>query len=193
MQDFGLVLLEKMKDMASELSERYQHNYSMFATPAEGLSGKFTMKDRKKYGVIDKVNDRDYYTNSNHVPVYYKCTASQKARIECPYHRLTLGGHIFYVEADYDPTKNPDAIDVVNRIARDNNGGYISFNHNQGRCNYCNFESDDPNLATGDTCPHCGRKGCWDQLSRVTGYLISTTDRWNNGKINELKDRVVHM
>lgn len=193
MQDFGLVLLEKMKDMASELSERYQHNYSMFATPAEGLSGKFTMKDRKKYGVIDKVNDRDYYTNSNHVPVYYKCTASQKARIECPYHRLTLGGHIFYVEADYDPTKNPDAIDVVNRIARDNNGGYISFNHNQGRCNYCNFESDDPNLVTGDTCPHCGRKGCWDQLSRVTGYLISTTDRWNNGKINELKDRVVHM
>ena len=193
MQDFGLVLLEKMKDMASELSERYQHNYSIFATPAEGLSGKFTMKDRKKYGVIDKVNDRDYYTNSNHVPVYYKCTASQKARIECPYHRLTLGGHIFYVEADYDPTKNPDAIDVVNRIARDNNGGYISFNHNQGRCNYCNFESDDPNLATGDTCPHCGRKGCWDQLSRVTGYLISTTDRWNNGKINELKDRVVHM
>jgi ribonucleoside-triphosphate reductase len=193
MQDFGLVLLEKMKDLASELSEQYQHNYSMFATPAEGLSGKFTMKDRKKYGVIDKVNDRDYYTNSNHVPVYYKCTASQKARIECPYHRLTLGGHIFYVEADYDPTKNPDAIDVVNRIARDNNGGYISFNHNQGRCNYCNFESDDPNLATGDTCPHCGRKGCWDQLSRVTGYLISTTDRWNNGKINELKDRVVHM
>lgn len=193
LQDFGLGMLALMKHRANELSEKYQHNYSILATPAEGLSGKFTKKDKKEFGIIEGVTDRDYYTNSNHVPVYYKCTASHKAEIECPYHQYTLGGHIFYVEADYDPTKNPEAIDIINKIARDNDGGYISFNHNQGRCNYCNYESDDPTLVHGSTCPNCGRKGSWDQLSRVTGYLISTTDRWNNGKLCELNDRVQHM
>jgi ribonucleoside-triphosphate reductase len=193
LQDFGLGMLALMKHRAGELSEQYQHNYAILATPAEGLSGKFTKKDKKEFGIIEGVTDRDYYTNSNHVPVYYKCTASHKAKIECPYHKYTTAGHIFYVEADYDPTKNPEAIDRVNRIAIDNDGGYISFNHNQGRCNYCNYESDDPTLVHGSTCPNCGRKGSWDQLSRVTGYLISTTDRWNNGKLGELNDRVQHM
>ena len=193
MQAFGLTLIGDMHLEAGKLSEEYQHNYSILATPAEGLSGKFTKKDKKEFGIIQGVTDKEYYTNSNHVPVYYKCSASHKAKIECPYHKYTRGGHIFYVEADYDPTKNPEAIDAINTIARANDGGYISFNHNQGRCNYCNFESDDPNLVHGSTCPNCGRKDSWDQLSRVTGYLISTTDRWNNGKINELKDRVVHM
>lgn len=193
LQEHGLVLLELMKQRADELSLKYQHNYGILATPAEGLSGKFTKKDKKEFGIIEGVTDRDYYTNSNHVPVYYKCTASHKAKIECPYHKYTTAGHIFYVEADYDPTKNPEAIDRVNRIAIDNDGGYISFNHNQGRCNYCNYESDDPTLVHGSTCPNCGRKGSWDQLSRVTGYLISTTDRWNNGKLCELNDRVQHM
>lgn len=193
LQSQGLAMLSMMKQKADELSEKYQHNYSILATPAEGLSGKFTKKDRKEFGIIEGVTDRDYYTNSNHVPVYYKCTASHKARIECPYHQYTLGGHIFYVEADYDPTKNPEAIDIINKIARDNDAGYISFNHNQGRCNYCNYESDDPTLSMGDTCPHCGRKGAWDQLSRITGYLVSTTDRWGGGKLAELNDRVQHM
>ena len=193
LQDFGLGMLSLMKHRAGELSEQYQHNYSILATPAEGLSGKFTKKDRKEFGIIEGVTDRDYYTNSNHVPVYYKCTASHKAKIECPYHQYTLGGHIFYVEADYDPTKNPEAIDIINKIARDNDAGYISFNHNQGRCNYCNYESDDPTLVHGSTCPHCGRKGAWDQLSRITGYLVSTTDRWGDGKLAELNDRVQHM
>lgn len=193
LQEFGLTLISCMHEKAGELSDRYQHNYSILATPAEGLSGKFTKRDKKEFGIIPGVTDKEYYTNSNHVPVYYKCTASHKAKIECPYHKYTRGGHIFYVEADYDPTKNPDAIDVINRIARDNDGGYISFNHNQGRCNYCNYESDDPTLVHGATCPNCGRKDSWDQLSRVTGYLISTTDRWNGGKLGELRDRVVHM
>lgn len=192
MQQFGLALLENMKIKANDLSVRYQHNYSMFATPAEGLAGKFTIKDRNEFGIIPGVTDRDYYTNSTHVPVYYKCTAKQKAEIECPYHSLTLGGHIFYVEADYDPTKNPEAIDTINRIARDNNGGYISFNHPQGRCNHCNYESDDPTLVMGSTCPCCGREGSWDILQRITGYLVSTTDRWNHGKVAELHDRVIH-
>ena len=193
LQEFGLTLISSMHEKAGELSNQYQHNYSILATPAEGLSGKFTKKDRKEFGIIPGVTDKEYYTNSNHVPVYYKCSASHKAQIECPYHKYTRGGHIFYVEADYDPTKNPEAIDVINRIAIDNDGGYISFNHNQGRCNYCNYESDDPTLVHGSTCPNCGRKGSWDQLSRITGYLISTTDRWNNGKLGELNDRVTHM
>lgn len=192
MQSFGLALIENLKIEANNMSEQYKHNYSILATPAEGLSGKFTDRDRKLFGVIPGVTDRDYYTNSNHVPVYYKCTASHKAEIECPYHKNTLGGHIFYVESDYDPTKNPEAIDVINRIARDFDGGYISFNHNQGRCNHCNYESDDPNLVMGSTCPNCHTEGSWDQLSRITGYLISTTDRWNDGKMAELKDRVIH-
>jgi ribonucleoside-triphosphate reductase len=193
MQEFGLSLIDCMKQNANILSEQYQHNYSILATPAEGLSGKFTARDKKNYGDIPGVTDREYYTNSSHVPVYYKCPASHKAKIECPYHELELGGHIFYVEADYDPTKNPEAIDVINKIARDNNGGYISFNHNQGRCNQCGFESHDPNLVMGDECPHCKSQGSWDQLSRVTGYLISTTDRWNKGKLAELQDRVTHI
>ena len=193
LQEFGLALIKGMHEKAGELSNQYQHNYSILATPAEGLSGKFTKRDKKEFGIIPGVTDKEYYTNSNHVPVYYKCSASHKAQIECPYHKYTRGGHIFYVEADYDPTKNPEAIDAINRIAIDNDGGYISFNHNQGRCNYCNFESDDPNLVHGSTCPNCGRKDSWDQLSRITGYLISTTDRWNNGKLGELNDRVIHM
>lgn len=192
MQQFGLALLENMKIRANDLSVQYQHNYSMFATPAEGLAGKFTIKDRKQYGAIKGVTDREYYTNSTHVPVYYSCSASQKAAIECPYHSLTLGGHIFYVEADYDPTKNPEAIDTINRIARDHNGGYISFNHPQGRCNNCNYESDDPALVMGSTCPCCGKEHSWDILQRITGYLVSTTDRWNQGKVAELHDRVIH-
>lgn len=193
MQAFGLTLIGDMHLEAGKLSEKYQHNYSILATPAEGLSGKFTKRDQKEFGIIQGVTDKEYYTNSNHVPVYYKCSASHKAKIECPYHKYTRGGHIFYVEADYDPTKNPEAIDAINTIARANDGGYISFNHNQGRCNYCNYESDDPNLVHGDTCPHCGRKGAWDQLSRITGYLVSTTDRWGQGKLAELNDRVQHM
>ena len=193
LQAFGLTLIGDMHLEAGKLSEKYQHNYSILATPAEGLSGKFTKRDQKEFGIIQGVTDKEYYTNSNHVPVYYKCSASHKAKIECPYHKYTRGGHIFYVEADYDPTKNPEAIDAINTIARANDGGYISFNHNQGRCNYCNYESDDPNLVHGDTCPHCGRKGAWDQLSRITGYLVSTTDRWGQGKLAELNDRVQHM
>lgn len=191
LQEYGLNLIKDMYYRALELSEKYQHNYSILATPAEGLSGKFTKKDKKEFGVIKGVTDKEYYTNSNHVPVYYKCSASHKAQIECPYHKYTRGGHIFYVEADYDPTKNPEAIDKINRIAIDCDGGYISFNHNQGRCNNCNYESNDPNLVMGSKCPMCGMD-TWDQLSRVTGYLISTTDRWNSGKLGELRDRVNH-
>ena len=97
-------------DKANEYSDKYQHNYSVLATPAEGLSGKFTAKDKKSFGILPGITDREYYTNSNHVPVYYKCSARHKAEVEAPYHDLTRGGHIFYVEIDGDATHNPSTI-----------------------------------------------------------------------------------
>ena len=109
-QELGLKIVTYMRDRVNEFCDRYHHNYSVLATPAEGLSGKFTKKDRKQFGIIPGVTDRDYYTNSNHVPVYYKCSARHKAEVEAPYHDLTRGGHIFYVEIDGDATHNPQVI-----------------------------------------------------------------------------------
>ena len=188
-QELGLKIVTYMRDRANEFSEQYHHNYSVLATPAEGLSGKFTKKDRKEFGVIPGVTDRDYYTNSNHVPVYYKCTALQKAKIEAPYHDLTRGGHIFYVEMDGDATHNPSVIASVVDMMDKYNMGYGSVNHNRNRCLDCGYENADANL---EVCPKCGSHHI-DKLQRITGYLVGTTDRWNSGKLAELHDRVTHI
>ena len=188
-QELGLKIITYMRDRANEFSEQYHHNYSILATPAEGLSGKFTKKDRKEFGVIPGVTDRDYYTNSNHVPVYYKCTALQKAKIEAPYHDLTRGGHIFYVEIDGDATHNPSVIASVVDMMDKYNMGYGSVNHNRNRCMDCGYENADTNLTV---CPKCGSHHI-DKLQRITGYLVGTTDRWNSGKLAELHDRVTHI
>ena len=188
-QELGLKLITYMRDRANEFSDQYHHNYSILATPAEGLSGKFTKKDRKEFGVIPGVTDRDYYTNSNHVPVYYKCTALQKAKIEAPYHDLTRGGHIFYVEIDGDATHNPSVIASVVDMMDKYNMGYGSVNHNRNRCLDCGYENADTNLTV---CPKCGSHHI-DKLQRITGYLVGTTDRWNSGKLAELHDRVTHI
>ena len=188
-QELGLKIITYMRDRANEFSDQYHHNYSILATPAEGLSGKFTKKDRKEFGVIPGVTDRDYYTNSNHVPVYYKCTALQKAKIEAPYHDLTRGGHIFYVEIDGDATHNPSVIASVVDMMDKYNMGYGSVNHNRNRCLDCGYENADTNLTV---CPKCGSHHI-DKLQRITGYLVGTTDRWNSGKLAELHDRVTHI
>ena len=188
-QELGLKIITYMRDRANEFSDQYHHNYSILATPAEGLSGKFTKKDRKEFGVIPGVTDRDYYTNSNHVPVYYKCTALQKAKIEAPYHDLTRGGHIFYVEIDGDATHNPSVIASVVDMMGKYNMGYGSVNHNRNRCLDCGYENADTNLTV---CPKCGSHHI-DKLQRITGYLVGTTDRWNSGKLAELHDRVTHI
>ena len=188
-QELGLKIVTYMRDRANEFSEKYHHNYSVLATPAEGLSGKFTKKDRKEFGVIPGITDRDYYTNSNHVPVYYKCTALQKAKIEAPYHDLTRGGHIFYVEIDGDATHNPAVISSVVDMMDKYNMGYGSVNHNRNRCLDCGYENADANL---EVCPKCGSHHI-DKLQRITGYLVGTTDRWNSGKLAELHDRVTHI
>ncbi|MCQ2288727.1 MAG: anaerobic ribonucleoside triphosphate reductase [Muribaculaceae bacterium] len=187
-QKLGLRIVGHMRDRANEFSERYQHNYSILATPAEGLSGRFTKNDRKEFGVIPGVTDKDYYTNSNHVPVYYHCSPKHKAMIEAPYHDLTRGGHIFYVEIDGDATHNPEAISNVVDLMDRYNMGYCSVNHNRNRCIHCGYEDAQEGLKT---CPRCGSKDI-DRLQRITGYLVGTTDRWNSGKLAELKDRVVH-
>ena len=188
-QELGQKIVTYMRDRANEFSEQYHHNYSILATPAEGLSGKFTKKDRKQFGVIPGVTDRDYYTNSNHVPVYYKCTALKKAQVEAPYHDLTRGGHIFYVEIDGDATHNPSVIESVVDMMDKYNMGYGSVNHNRNRCLDCGYENADANL---EVCPKCGSHHI-DKLQRITGYLVGTTDRWNSGKLAELHDRVTHI
>lgn len=187
-QELGLCIVTYMRDRANEFSEQYHHNYSVLATPAEGLSGRFTKYDRKEFGIIPGVTDRDYYTNSNHVPVYYKCSARHKAEVEAPYHDLTRGGHIFYVEMDGDATHNPEVIMGVVDMMDQLNMGYGSVNHNRNRCMDCGYENADPDLKA---CPHCGSHNI-DRLQRITGYLVGTTDRWNHGKLAELKDRVTH-
>ena len=187
-QQLGLKIVTYMRDRVNEFSERYKHNYSVLATPAEGLSGKFTRRDRKDFGEIPGVTDKIYYTNSNHVPVYYKCSPKHKAEIEAPYHELTRGGHIFYVEIDGDATHNPEAIANVVDLMDKYNMGYCSVNHNRNRCMDCGYEDATDGL---EECPNCHGHNI-DRLQRITGYLVGTTDRWNSGKLAELKDRVVH-
>ncbi len=187
-QQLGLRIVDYMRCRCNEFSEKYHHNFSLLATPAEGLSGKFTKVDRKKYGVLEGITDRDYYTNSNHVPVYYKCSARHKAEVEAPYHEMTRAGHIFYVEMDGDATHNPQAIMNVVDMMDHYNMGYGSVNHNRNRCMDCGFENAEAGLAV---CPQCGSTHI-DRLQRITGYLVGTTDRWNSGKLAELKDRVIH-
>ncbi len=187
-QQLGLKIVTYMRDRVNEFSERYQHNYSVLATPAEGLAGKFTRRDRKDFGEIPGVTDKIYYTNSNHVPVYYKCSPKHKAEVEAPYHELTRGGHIFYVEIDGDATHNPEAIANVVDLMDKYNMGYCSVNHNRNRCMDCGYEDATEDL---HECPECHGHNI-DRLQRITGYLVGTTDRWNSGKLAELKDRVVH-
>ncbi len=187
-QNFGLRIVGHMRSRANEYSEEFGHNYSILATPAEGLSGKFTTRDRKSFGILPGITDKIYYTNSNHVPVYYHCSPRHKAEIEAPYHEITRGGHIFYVEIDGDATHNPDAVSSIVDLMDKYNIGYSSVNHNRNRCMDCGYEDAAENL---EECPVCHSHNI-DRLQRITGYLVGTTDRWNRAKLSELNDRVVH-
>ena len=187
-QELGLRIVGHMRDKANEFSERFQHNFSVLATPAEGLSGRFTRLDKKDFGVIKGITDKEYYTNSNHVPVYYHCSPRHKAEVEGPYHELTRGGHIFYVEMDGDATHNPKAIMNIVDLMDKYDIGYCSVNHTRNRCMDCGYEDAQKELKC---CPVCGSENI-DRLQRITGYLVGTTDRWNKAKLAELNDRIVH-
>ena len=186
-QKLGLRIIKHMRSRVNEYCEEYGHNYSVLATPAEGLSGKFTKIDHKTFGEIPGVTDKDYYTNSNHVPVYYHCSPRHKAQVEAPYHELTRGGHIFYVEIDGDATHNEESIMQIVDMMDKYNLGYGSVNHNRNHCPKCGYENAEKGV---DSCPKCGTK--FETIQRITGYLVGTTDRWNSGKLAELNDRVVH-
>ena len=164
-QELGLKIVRHMRERVIMHSENYKHNYSVLATPAEGLSGKFTKGDKEKYGVIEGITDKEYYTNSNHVPVYYKCRPSHKASVEGPYHELTGGGHIFYVEMDGDATHNPEAIMKIVDLMDVYNIGYCSINHNRNRCMDCGHENAEKEMKV---CPKCGSTDI-DTLQRITG------------------------
>ncbi|MCR5160121.1 MAG: anaerobic ribonucleoside triphosphate reductase, partial [Prevotella sp.] len=151
-QELGVRIITRMRDKVLEYCEQYQHNYSVLATPAEGLSGKFTRRDRKDFGELPGITDKIYYTNSNHVPVYYHCSPKHKAEVEAPYHNLTRGGHIFYVEIDGDATHNPQAIADVVDLMDKYDMGYCSVNHNRNRCMDCGYEDATEDLKE---CPKC--------------------------------------
>ena len=187
-QELGLRIIAHMSERVNGYAETFQHNFTFFATPAEGLAGRFTKMDRKKFGVIPGVTDKDYYTNSSHVPVYFHCTPQHKAAIEGPYHKYENAGHIFYVEIDGDATHNPEAIMSIVDLMDKYDIGYGSVNHNRNRCLDCGYEDATEGL---EECPHCHGHNI-DTLQRITGYLVGTTNRWNSAKLAELKDRVVH-
>ena len=188
-QKLGLKIVDYMNRLCKMVGTLEHLNISLIATPAEGLSGKFVKKDRADFGVIPNVTDRDYYTNSNHVPVWYKCTMEHKMKIEAPYHAMTPAGHIAYLEVDGDPEKNVKAVEQMVNLMRKYNVGYGSINHARARCLDCGYESGS-NLF--DICPKCHSTNV-DVLERITGYLVGGTNKWNGGKKAELKDRVSHM
>ncbi len=191
-RELGIEIITAMRNRIDEESKRTGLNFSLLATPAEGLSGRFVRMDAKKYGVIEGVTDRDYYTNSFHVPVYYPISAFEKIKIEAPYHELTNAGHISYIELDGDPLENLSAFEKIVRCMKESGIGYGAINHPVDRDPCCGYTG-----IIGDTCPCCGRKEhtdtvAFDRIRRITGYLVGTLDRFNNAKRTEEHDRVKH-
>ena len=192
-QELGLKIIGHMRERMDEETKKTGFNYALIATPAEGLSGRFVRMDKKRYGKIDGVTDRDYYTNSFHVPVYHKLSAFEKINLEAPYHNLTNGGHISYVEVDGDPSKNLEAFEQIVRHMKESGIGYGSINHPVDRDPICGYTG-----IIGEVCPRCGRREDehtphFERIRRITGYLVGTVDRFNNAKQAEVKDRVKHM
>ncbi|MBS6510054.1 MAG: anaerobic ribonucleoside triphosphate reductase [Paraclostridium bifermentans] len=192
-QNLGLDIIGHMRDKMEEASEKYGLNFSLIATPAEGLSGRFTSIDRNKYGEIEGITDKEYYTNSFHVPVYYKISSFDKIKIEAPYHELTNAGHITYIELDGSPSNNLEAFETIIRAMKELGIGYGSINHPLDRDPVCGYSGVIP----GDICPACGRKESdgeigFERIRRITGYLVGTVDRFNNAKKAEVRDRIKH-
>lgn len=190
-QNLGLEIIGYMRKRMDEASQKYKMNFSVIATPAEGTCGRFIKYDKKLFGVIEGVTDREYYTNSFHVPVYHKINAIDKIKIEAPYHEMTNAGHITYVEVDGDPLNNLDAFEKIIRAMKESGIGYGSINHPVDRDPACGYTG-----IIGDTCPSCGREEGdrkFERIRRITGYLVGTLERFNDAKQAEVRDRVKHM
>ncbi|MBQ1235023.1 MAG: anaerobic ribonucleoside triphosphate reductase [Oscillospiraceae bacterium] len=191
-QTLGLEIIGYMRKRMDKKCQETNLNFSLIATPAEGLSGRFVKIDRRIYGSIPGVTDREYYTNSFHVPVYHQINAFDKIKLEAPYHALTNAGHISYIELDGDPLNNLDAFERVVRAMKEAGIGYGSINHPVDRDPVCGYTG-----IIGDTCPCCGRSETegdygFERIRRITGYLVGTLDRFNNAKRAEVNDRVKH-
>ncbi len=190
-QKLGLEIIRHMRKRMDEASKKYNMNFTLIATPAEGLAGRFVKMDRAIFGSIEGITDKEYYTNSFHVPVYYEISFFDKIRIEAPYHELTNAGHITYVEVDGDPTQNLEAFEKIIRTMKEAGIGYGSINHPVDRDPVCGFTG-----IIGDTCPSCGRKEGnvkFERIRRITGYLVGSVERFNDAKRAEERDRVKHM
>lgn len=190
-QALGLEIVRYMRNKVDDVSRQYKMNFTLLATPAEGIAGRFVKIDRERYGVIEGITDREYYTNSFHIPVYYKIKAYDKIRLEAPYHELTNAGHITYVELDGDPSKNLEAFEKIIRAMKELGIGYGSINHPVDRDPVCGY-----NGIIGDVCPKCGREEGdikFERIRRITGYLVGTLDRFNDAKKAEVRDRVPHL
>ncbi len=190
-QNLGLEIVGYMRKRMDLATKKYGMNFSLIATPAEGLSGRFVRIDASKFGKIEGITDRDYYTNSFHIPVHYNISAYDKIKLEAPYHNMTNGGHISYIELDGDPTENLDAFERVVHFMKESGIGYGSINHPVDRDPCCGYTG-----IINDVCPQCGRKEDEDvafaRIRRITGYLVGTVDRFNNAKLKEVESRVKH-
>lgn len=189
-QELGLKIIGHMRKRMDDASAKYKMNYTLLGTPAEGTSGRFVKMDRKIYGAIEGVTDREYYTNSFHIPVYYEIGAFDKIRLEAPYHELTNAGHITYVELDGDPLNNLEAFEKIVKAMKEAGIGFGSINHPVDRDPVCGFTG-----IIGETCPSCGRSEGdirFERIRRITGYLVGTLDRFNDAKKAEERDRVKH-
>ncbi len=190
-QKLGLEIIGFMREMLDNISDQYKMNFTLIGTPAEGTSGRFVKIDKQKYGLIKGVTDREYYTNSFHIPVYYEISAYEKITKEAPYHALTNAGHITYVELDGDPSMNPEAFERVVRCMKESGIGYGSINHPVDRDPVCGYTG-----VIEDVCPKCGRSEGdikFERIRRITGYLVGTLDRFNDAKKAEERDRVKHL
>ena len=191
-RELGMEIVTFMRKYLDDLSQKMGLNFTLLATPAEGLSGRFVRIDKKRFGIIPGVTDREYYTNSFHIPVYHHISAYDKIRIEGPYHALTNAGHISYVELDGDPSQNLEAFEQVVRTMHDCGVGYGSINHPVDSDIVCGYTG-----IIGERCPRCGRLERdhgpkFERIRRITGYLVGTMDRWNDAKTAEEHDRVKH-
>ncbi|WP_033646245.1 anaerobic ribonucleoside triphosphate reductase, partial [Bacillus anthracis] len=185
----GYEIISFMRDRMDKATEEHELNFSVIATPAEGLSGKFVKKDREEFGVISGITNHNYYTNSFHIPVYYNMQAINKIRLEGPFHALCNGGHITYIELDGAAMHNKKALKQIVQAMAEHGVGYGSINHPVDRCKCCSYHG-----VIGNECPSCGNEdeANIERIRRITGYLVGDMSKWNSAKRSEEMDRVKH-
>lgn len=190
-QQLGLEIIGHMREKIDRYSKKYKLNFSLIATPAEGLSGRFVKMDRELFGEIEGITNHKFYTNSFHIPVYYNISVFEKIKKEAPYHAFTNGGHISYIEVDGDIAKNLDAFESIIRCMKEEGIGYGAVNHPVDRDSICGY-----NGIIDNVCPKCGRTEDsvpFERIRRITGYLVGTLDRFNDAKRDEVENRVKHL